>query len=176
MTGPVQAPQPRRAVLALGSNLGDRRQNLQSAVDGLFDAPGLGFRAVSPVYETRPVGGPDQPDYLNAVIAVETVLPARAILDRAHRVEDALRRVREVRWGPRTIDVDLIVVGEEISDDPELTLPHPHAHERAFVLAPWADIEPGAEIPGRGRITDLLDATGLDGVRRADNSELQRPA
>jgi len=176
MTGPVQAPQPRRAVLALGSNLGDRRQNLQSAVDGLFDAPGLGFRAVSPVYETRPVGGPDQPDYLNAVIAVETVLPARAILDRAHRVEDALRRVREVRWGPRTIDVDLIVVGDEISDDPELTLPHPHAHERAFVLAPWADIEPGAEIPGRGRITDLLDATGLDGVRRADNSELQRPA
>jgi len=176
MTGPAQAPQPRRAVLALGSNLGDRRQNLQSAADGLFDAPGLGFRAVSPVYETRPVGGPDQPDYLNAVIAVETVLPARAILDRAHRVEDALRRVREVRWGPRTIDVDLIVVGDEISDDPELTLPHPHAHERAFVLAPWADIEPDAEIPGRGRVTDLLDAIGLNGVRRADDSELQRPA
>lgn len=175
MTVPAQAPRPRRAVLALGSNLGDRRQNLQGAVDGLFAAPGLGFRAVSPVYETRPVGGPDQPDYLNAVIAVETALPARAILDRAHRVEDALRRVREVRWGPRTLDVDLIVVGDEISDDPELILPHPRAHERAFVLAPWRDIEPDAEIPGRGRVTDLLGAIGLDGVRRAASSELRPP-
>jgi 2-amino-4-hydroxy-6-hydroxymethyldihydropteridine diphosphokinase len=176
MTAPVQAPRPRRAVLALGSNLGDRRENLQGAVDGLFDAPGLGFRAVSPVYQTRPVGGPGQPDYLNAVITAETALPARAILDRAHRVEDALRRVRDVRWGPRTIDVDLIVVGDEISDDPELTLPHPHAHERAFVLAPWHDIEPDAEIPGRGRVADLLDATGLDGVRREVGSDLRPPA
>jgi 2-amino-4-hydroxy-6-hydroxymethyldihydropteridine diphosphokinase len=174
MTAP--APRPRRAVLALGSNLGDRRHNLQGAVDGLFAAPGLGFRAVSPVYETRPVGGPDQPDYLNAVIVAETELPARAILDRAHRVEDALQRVREVRWGPRTIDVDLIVVGDEISDDPELTLPHPRAHERAFVLAPWHDIEPDAEIPGRGRVADLLAAIGPDGVRRAGGSELEQPA
>ena len=176
MTGPAQAPRPRRAVLALGSNLGDRRQNLQGAIDGLFGAPGLGFRAVSPVYETRPVGGPDQPDYLNAVLTAETALPARAILDRAHRVEDALRRVREVRWGPRTIDVDLIVVGDEISDDPELTLPHPRAHERAFVLAPWHDLEPNARIPGRGRVADLLGAIGLDGVRPANGSELQPPA
>ena len=176
MTVPAQAPRPRRAVLALGSNLGDRRQNLQGAVDGLSAAPGLGFRAVSPVYETRPVGGPSQPDYLNAVIAVETTLPARAILDRAHRVEDALGRVREVRWGPRTLDVDLIVVGDEISDSPELTLPHPRAHERAFVLAPWRDIEPDAEIPGRGRIADLLVGIGLDGVRRAASSELRPPA
>lgn len=175
MTVPAQAPRPRRAVLALGSNLGDRRQNLQGAVDGLFDAPGLSFRAVSPVYETHPVGGPGQPDYLNAVIAVETALPARAILDRGHGVEDALGRVRGVRWGPRTLDVDLIVVGDEISDDPELTLPHPRAHERAFVLAPWRDIEPDAEIPGRGRVADLLETLGLDGVRRAGGSELQPP-
>ena len=172
----AQAPRPRRAVLALGSNLGDRRQNLQGAVDGLFAAPGLGFRAVSPVYETHPVGGPDQPDYLNAVVAAQTALPARAILDRAHRVEDALGRVRQVRWGPRTIDVDLIVVGDEISDDPEVTLPHPHAYERAFVLAPWHDIEPDAQIPGRGRVADLLGAIGLDGVRPANGSELQPPA
>jgi 2-amino-4-hydroxy-6-hydroxymethyldihydropteridine diphosphokinase len=176
MTVPAQAPRPRRAVLALGSNLGDRRQNLQGAVDGLSAAPGLGFRAVSPVYETRPVGGPGQPDYLNAVIAVETALPARAILDRAHRVEDTLGRVREVRWGPRTLDVDLIVVGDEISDAPELTLPHPRAHERAFVLAPWRDIEPDAEIPGRGQVADLLAGIGLDGVRRAAGSELRPPA
>jgi 2-amino-4-hydroxy-6-hydroxymethyldihydropteridine diphosphokinase len=176
MTVPAQAPRPRRAVLALGSNLGDRRQNLQGAVDGLSADPGLGFRAVSPVYETRPVGGPGQPDYLNAVIAVKTALPARAILDRAHRVEDALGRVREVRWGPRTLDVDLIVVGDEISDAPELTLPHPRAHERAFVLAPWRDIEPDAEIPGRGRVADLLAGIGLDGVRRAAGSELRPSA
>lgn len=175
MTAPAQGPRPRRVVLALGSNVGDRRQNLQGAVDSLFDAPGLGLRAISPVYETRPVGGPDQPDYLNAVLTAETALPARAILDRAHRVEDALGRVRGVRWGPRTIDVDLIVVGDEISDDPELTLPHPHVHERAFVLAPWHDIEPDAEIPGRGRVAGLLAAIGLNGVRRAGGSELQPP-
>jgi 2-amino-4-hydroxy-6-hydroxymethyldihydropteridine diphosphokinase len=176
MTAPARAPRPRRVVLALGSNLGDRLENLQGALDALFDAPGLGFRAVSPVYETRPVGGPEQPSYLNAVISVDTALPARTILDRAHGVEEAFQRAREVRWGPRTLDVDLIVVDGEISDDPGLTLPHPRAHERAFVLAPWHDIEPDAEIPGRGRVADLLGAVGLDGVRRADGCGLQPPA
>jgi 2-amino-4-hydroxy-6-hydroxymethyldihydropteridine diphosphokinase len=176
MTVPAQVPRPRRVVLALGSNLGERRENLQGALDALFDAPGLDFRAVSPVYETRPVGGPEQPDYLNAVVTADTAIPARTILDRAHGVEEALQRVREVRWGPRTIDVDLIVVGDEISDDPELILPHPRAHERAFVLAPWHDIDPDAEIPGRGRVADLLGAIGLDGVRRAAGSELEAPA
>lgn len=176
MTVPAQVPRPRRVVLALGSNLGERRENLQGALDALFDAPGLDFRAVSPVYETRPVGGPEQPDYLNAVVTADTAIPAWTILDRAHGVEEALQRVREVRWGPRTIDVDLIVVGDEISDDPELILPHPRAHERAFVLAPWHDIEADAEIPGRGRVADLLRAIGLDGVRRAGGSGLQPSA
>jgi 2-amino-4-hydroxy-6-hydroxymethyldihydropteridine diphosphokinase len=175
VTEPAQAP-PCRVVLALGSNLGDRLENLQGGVDALFDSPGLDFRAVSPVYETRPVGGPEQPDYLNAVVSADTVLPGRAILDRAHGAEEAFQRVREVPWGPRTLDVDLIVYGDEISDDPELTLPHPRAHERAFVLAPWHDIEPDAEIPGRGRVAELLHAMGLDGVRRADGSGLQPPA
>jgi 2-amino-4-hydroxy-6-hydroxymethyldihydropteridine diphosphokinase len=170
------APQPRRAVLALGSNLGDRQENLQGAVDALFDAPGFRFLAASPIYETAPVGGPEQPDYLNAVITVQTTLPARVILDRAHGVEEAFQRVRDRVWGPRTLDVDLIVCGDEISDDPQLTLPHPRAHERAFVLAPWHDIEPDAEIPGRGPVADLLRATGLDGVRRLDGSELHPPA
>lgn len=170
------APQPRRVVLALGSNLGDRQENLQGAVDALFDAPGLQFLAVSPIYETAPVGGPEQPDYLNAVITVRTALPARIILDRAHGVEDAFQRVRDQVWGPRTLDVDLIVCGGETSDDPRLTLPHPRAHERAFVLAPWHDIEPDAEIPGRGPVADLLRAAGLDGVRRLDGCELHPPA
>jgi 2-amino-4-hydroxy-6-hydroxymethyldihydropteridine diphosphokinase len=176
MTEPAQAPARRRIVLALGSNLGDRLENLQGAVDALFDAPGFAFRAASPVYETLPVGGPEQPDYLNAVISVDTALPGRTILDRAHGVEEAFQRVREETWGPRTLDVDLIVCGDEISDTPELTLPHPRAHERAFVLAPWHDIEPDAEIPGRGKIAELLDAIGLDGVRRINGSELQPPA
>jgi 2-amino-4-hydroxy-6-hydroxymethyldihydropteridine diphosphokinase len=85
-------------------------------------------------------------------------------------------RVREQTWGPRTLDVDVIVCGDETSDDPALTLPHPRAHERAFVLAPWHDVDPDAEIPGRGRVADLLGKTGLDGVRRLSGSELQPPA
>ena len=169
-------PPARRVVLALGSNLGDRLENLQGAVDALFDAPGFRFLAASPVYETAPVGGPEQPDYLNAVITVQTALPASVILDRSHGVEEAFARVRDQAWGPRTLDVDLIVCGDETSDDPRLTLPHPRAHERAFVLVPWLDIEPDAEIPGRGRVADLLRVIGLDGVRRLDGSELQPPA
>jgi len=175
MTGSGPAARPRRAVLAAGSNLGDRLENLQGGVDGLFDAPGLEFVAVSPVYETAPVGGPPQPDYLNAVIIARTALPARTILDRAHGVEEAFQRVREQRWGPRTLDLDLIVCGGEVSDDPELTLPHPRAHERAFVLLPWHDIDPGAEIPGHGTVAELLAGLGRDGVRRAAGLELQPP-
>jgi 2-amino-4-hydroxy-6-hydroxymethyldihydropteridine diphosphokinase len=169
-------PRRRRVVLALGSNLGDRLENLQGAVDALFDAAGFGFVAVSPVYETAPVGGPEQPDYLNAVIVLDTALSARTILDRAHGVEEVFGRVRDQRWGPRTLDVDVIVCGDEVSDDPELTLPHPRAHERAFVLAPWHDVDPDATIPGRGRVADLLAAVGPDGVRRVMGSELQPPA
>ncbi|HEY3957123.1 MAG TPA: 2-amino-4-hydroxy-6-hydroxymethyldihydropteridine diphosphokinase [Streptosporangiaceae bacterium] len=176
MSAAVTQPEPRRVVLALGSNLGDRLETLQSAVDALFDAPGVDFVAVSPVYETAPVGGPEQPDYLNAVIVVDTELSGQTILDRAHGIEEVFGRVREQTWGPRTLDVDVIVCGGETSDDPALTLPHPRAHERAFVLAPWHDVDPDAEIPGRGRVADLLGKTGLDGVRRLSGSELQPPA
>jgi 2-amino-4-hydroxy-6-hydroxymethyldihydropteridine diphosphokinase len=176
MSAAVTQPEPRRVVLALGSNLGDRLETLQGAVDALFDAPGVDFVAVSPVYETAPVGGPEQPDYLNAVIVVDTELSGQTILDRAHGIEEVFGRVREQTWGPRTLDVDVIVCGDETSDDPALTLPHPRAHERAFVLAPWHDVDPDAEIPGRGRVADLLGKTGLDGVRRLSGSELQPPA
>jgi 2-amino-4-hydroxy-6-hydroxymethyldihydropteridine diphosphokinase len=176
MSAAVSQPEPRRIVLALGSNLGDRLENLQGAVDALFDAPGVDFVALSPVYETAPVGGPPQPDYLNAVIVVDTELSGQTILDRAHGIEEVFGRVREQTWGPRTLDVDVIVCGDETSDDPALTLPHPRAHERAFVLAPWHDIDPDAEIPGRGRVADLLGKTGLDGVRRLSGIELHPPA
>jgi 2-amino-4-hydroxy-6-hydroxymethyldihydropteridine diphosphokinase len=162
-------------VLALGSNLGDRLANLQAAADALGAGPGLDDVAVSPVYQTAPVGGPPQPDYLNAVLVAATSLPPRAVLDRGQAAEAALGRVRGLRWGPRTLDVDVIVYGDEISSDPELTLPHPRAHERAFVLAPWHDLDPGAVIPGRGPVADLLAALPADGVRRCRDVALRLP-
>jgi 2-amino-4-hydroxy-6-hydroxymethyldihydropteridine diphosphokinase len=173
---PGPAAGPRRVVLALGSNLGERLAHLQDGLEVLGAAPGLGPLAVSPVYETVPVGGPPQGDYLNAVVIAETLLPARAILRRAQRAEAALHRVRAGPWGPRTLDVDVIVYGAETSDDPELTLPHPRAHERAFVLAPWHDLEPDAQIPGRGRIADLLAKVGCAGLRRLPDASLRPPA
>jgi len=164
-----------RAVLALGSNLGDRLANLQDGLDALA-GPGLTPVAVSGVYETAPVGGPEQPDYLNAVLVAETTLPAAALLRRCQQAEAALHRVREVVWGPRTLDVDIIVYGDVVSDDPDLTLPHPRAAQRAFVLAPWLDADPDAAIPGRGPAAGLLSRAGRSGVRRRDDLTLRLPA
>ncbi len=169
------AGRPRRVVLALGSNLGDRLANLQGAANALFDTPGLTFAAVSPVYQTQPVGGPPQPDYLNAVLIADTTLQARVILDLARRIEKAFHRTREVVAGPRTLDIDIIVCGDEVSAEPELTLPHPRAHERAFVLVPWLDADPGAEIPGRGRVADLLASVSAAGVHRRGDAVIQPP-
>jgi 2-amino-4-hydroxy-6-hydroxymethyldihydropteridine diphosphokinase len=166
----------RTVVLALGSNLGDRLANLQAGVDALCAEPGLEQVAVSPVYETAPIGGPAQPDYLNAVLVAATALAAREVLDRGQAAECALHRVRGQRWGPRTLDVDVIACGDEVSDDPELTLPHPRAHQRAFVLAPWHDLEPDAVIPGRGRVADLLAFLGTDGVRLRPDATLRPPS
>ncbi len=165
-----------RVVIALGSNLGDRLGELQRAVDALAATPGLDITAVSPVYETVPVGGPEQPDYLNAVVLAQTSRPAADLLRRAHALEAAAQRTRDVRWGPRTLDVDIIVYGDEMSGDPALTLPHPRAQERAFVLAPWRDADPGAVLPGRGRVAALLAAVGGGGVRRRDDMVLRWPA
>ena len=179
---------PVAVVIALGSNLGDRLAHLQAAVDALAAVPGLSVTAVSPVYRTDPVGGPDQPDYLNAVLLAGTTLPPAGVLAAAHAAEAARQRTREVRWGPRTLDVDIISYGTVVSDDPELTLPHPRAHERAFVLVPWHDVDPAAELPGYGPVTALIAGLagpaspaspagdGLpDGLRRA-GAELRRPS
>ncbi|WP_067138560.1 2-amino-4-hydroxy-6-hydroxymethyldihydropteridine diphosphokinase [Microtetraspora malaysiensis] len=165
-----------RVVLALGSNLGRRMDNLQGALDALFDAPGLTFVAVSPVYETDPVGGPDQGPYLNAVVVAESMLDARTLLERAQGVENAFGRVRLVRNGPRTLDVDLIMVNGIVSNDPELTLPHPRAHERAFVLVPWSRADPDATIPGHGAVADLLAGLDQTGVRPREDLSLEPPA
>jgi 2-amino-4-hydroxy-6-hydroxymethyldihydropteridine diphosphokinase len=163
----------RAVVLALGSNLGDRLANLQGGIDALCAGPGLPVRAVSPVYETAPVGGPEQGAFLNAVLIAASALPARDVLARCRAAEAALGRVRAERWGPRTLDVDVIACGDEISDDPELTLPHPRAHQRAFVLAPWHDLDPGATLPGRGPVAGLLAAAGTAGIRRCTDIGLR---
>ena len=171
-SGPVPGT---RVTIALGSNLGHRLENLQGAVDALFDAPGLDLVAVSPVYLTAPAGGPQQPDYLNAVLIAATTLPAHAVLERCHGVEEVFGRVRHEVWGPRTLDLDIIVYGDVVSDDPELILPHPRAHERAFVLAPWHDIDPDAEIPGWGQVSDLLAKADPAGIERLDDAVLHPP-
>jgi 2-amino-4-hydroxy-6-hydroxymethyldihydropteridine diphosphokinase len=157
----------RPVVLALGSNVGDRHDILQGAVDAITGLDGVRVVAVSPVYETVPVGGPPQPDYLNAVVLARTTLPSLALLDELHEVEAAFDRVRLVRWGPRTLDIDIITVDAERCDDPELTLPHPRAHERAFVLAPWHDLDPAAVLPGYGAVAELLAGADQSGVRRS---------
>jgi 2-amino-4-hydroxy-6-hydroxymethyldihydropteridine diphosphokinase len=179
MNGPATAEvRSRRVVLALGSNLGARLANLQAAVDMLCASPALDHLVVSPVYETVPVvgsDGPSQPDYLNAILIACSSLPADAILELARAAEAARHRVRVQRWGPRTLDVDVIVVGDEVIEEPELTLPHPRAQERAFVLVPWHDADPGAEIPGRGKVADLLAAVDTTGVRLLPAVSLQLP-
>lgn len=147
-----------RAYLALGSNLGDRLAFLQQAVDALALTAGVTVVAVSRVYETDPVGGPVQDDYLNAVVAIDTTLDPYSLLDAAQSCEAAARRVRQERWGPRTLDVDVLRYGDVRLDDPVLTIPHPRLTERGFVLAPLADVAP-----------DLVQAApgGFAGVRPA---------
>ncbi|MEU5339285.1 MULTISPECIES: 2-amino-4-hydroxy-6-hydroxymethyldihydropteridine diphosphokinase [unclassified Streptomyces] len=168
---------PRRAVLSLGSNLGNRLETLQGAIDALEDTPGVRVKAVSPVYETEPwgVAPGSQPTYFNAVIVLKTTLPPSSLLERAHAVEEAFHRVRDERWGPRTIDVDIVAYADVVSDDPVLTLPHPRAHERAFVLAPWYDVEPEAQLPGRGPVAHLLADVPREGVAPRADLELQLP-
>ncbi|MFC7883590.1 2-amino-4-hydroxy-6-hydroxymethyldihydropteridine diphosphokinase [Streptomyces sp. NPDC057376] len=168
---------PKRAVVALGANLGNRLETLQGAIDALEDTPGVRVKEVSPVYETEPWGvDPDsQPSYFNAVVILKTTLPPSSLLERAHAVEEAFHRVRDERWGPRTLDVDIVAYAEVVSDDPQLTLPHPRAHERAFVLAPWHDVDPEAQLPGHGAIADLLDAVTREGVAPRADLELRLP-
>jgi 2-amino-4-hydroxy-6-hydroxymethyldihydropteridine diphosphokinase len=158
----------RGVVLALGSNVGDRLAYLQGGIDALCGGAaadgGLRCRCVSAVFETAPVGGPEQDDYLNAVLVADSCLPAAEILARCQRAESEAGRVRTVRWGPRTLDVDIIAIGSEVSADERLTVPHPRAHERAFVLAPWLDVQPDAVLPGHGPVATLLAAATTAGV------------
>jgi 2-amino-4-hydroxy-6-hydroxymethyldihydropteridine diphosphokinase len=140
--------------------------------------PGTDVLAISPVYETVPVGGPAQPDYLNAVLVVETGLRPRELLEAADRIEADFGRVRAERFGPRTLDIDIISYADEVIGDSVLTLPHPRAHERAFVLVPWHDIDAHAVLPGRGAVSRLLAGLDRDGVRQVPGAvlRLSRPS
>jgi 2-amino-4-hydroxy-6-hydroxymethyldihydropteridine diphosphokinase len=151
-----------RAVLSLGSNLGDRLAHLRAAVAGFADV----LVAASPVYETEPWGGVDQDDFLNAVLVVaDPATDEWGWLRRGQALEDASGRVREVRWGPRTLDVDVVTVDGVTSTDPALLLPHPGTPQRATVLRPWLDIDPDAELPGHGPVAELLVELGPDAER-----------
>ncbi len=144
-----------KAVVSLGANIGDPKANLDLAVALLRKATDV--IAVSSYLQTKPVGGPEQPDYLNAVAIVESELPAKDLLAVLNGIETAMGRTREIHWGPRVIDLDLIQYGGLLVSDEKLTLPHPRAHERRFVLAPWFEIEPEAVLLTHGRISDLLN-------------------
>ncbi len=143
-----------KAVIALGANIGNPKENLDLAIALLREATDLVL--VSKYYSTAPVGGPEQPDYLNAVCIVESELPAVDLLSLLHGIEKTLGRERIEHWGPRTIDLDLIQYGSLLSNSQELALPHPRAHERRFVLEPWHEIEPEAILLTHGKISQLL--------------------
>lgn len=159
----VDAP----AVLALGSNLGDREATLDGAVEALGAVPGIRVEAMSRWLETTAVtlGGedPDAPRYLNGVVLIRTTLSPHALLDAVHEIENRYGRVREERWGNRTLDIDIVDYDERELNEEALTLPHPRAAERRFVLVPWLEIDPDAVIAGRGRVADLLELGAGEG-------------
>jgi len=131
-----------RVYLGLGANLGDSLANLQKAVAGLGKEPRVEVQAVSSVYSTAPVGGPEQPDYLNAVVAIDTDLNPEEVLALAHALEANAQRERTVHWGPRTLDIDVLLYGAETIVKPDLIIPHPRMWERGFVVIPLAEIAP----------------------------------
>ncbi len=149
------------AYLGLGSNLGDRLANLARAARLLAGQPGVRVVRSSRVYETEPVGGPAQPDYLNAVLEAETALRPRELLAACLGVEEAMGRVRGERWGPRVIDVDLLTYDDLEVDEPDLVLPHPRMHERGFVLIPLAELDADPPLPGGRRLSTLRLGPGM---------------
>jgi 2-amino-4-hydroxy-6-hydroxymethyldihydropteridine diphosphokinase len=152
-----------RAYVGLGANLGDRERTIRGAVERLAAEPGIEVVAISSLRETEPWGPVEQPAYLNGVVELETDLSPRDLLGVLLRVERRLGRVRSgARWGPRTIDLDLLVHGDAVCDEPGLTLPHPRLHERRFALEPLAELAPELVVPGRGQVSALLAALGCD--------------
>ncbi|MCC6715606.1 MAG: 2-amino-4-hydroxy-6-hydroxymethyldihydropteridine diphosphokinase [Gammaproteobacteria bacterium] len=161
-----------RAFIGLGSNLEDPRRQVRAAMAELDALPYTRLAARSRLYRSDPMGPPDQPDYINAVAAVDTILTPLALLDALMGVERAHGRIRNAtRWGPRTLDLDLLVYGERIISQPRLTVPHPGIGERAFVLLPLMEIAPNLEIPGRGRVAALAAGLPDGGIERLNSDE-----
>ncbi|HXH03734.1 MAG TPA: 2-amino-4-hydroxy-6-hydroxymethyldihydropteridine diphosphokinase [Candidatus Competibacteraceae bacterium] len=155
------------AYIGLGANLEAPRRQVEAALEELAALPDSRLLARSPLYRSTPLGGPEgQPDYVNAAAAIETTLPPYALLDALQAIEQAHGRVRTVRWGPRTLDLDLLLYGDLVQDDPRLILPHPRLHERAFVLYPLHDIAPALVVPGRGTLAELLERCACAGLER----------
>ena len=144
-----------KAVISLGANIGNPEEQMQLAIAMLREATDV--MALSSIYTTEPVGGPEQPNYLNAICIAESELPAADLLALLHGIEKTLGRERVERWGPRTIDLDLIQYGTILSSAEELELPHPRAHERKFVLEPWLEVEPDAILLTHGKVSELLE-------------------
>ena len=154
-----------KATVGLGSNLGDRLANLQFAIDSLNAIVGTQVHSISPVYETDPVGGPAQDDYLNAVVVLKTILSPEQLLDATQQIELAAHRERNEYWGPRTLDLDLLAMDDLTLNSQNLVLPHPRAHERGFVLLPWSTLDPDYLIPGHRSVAELLAVVDVSGVR-----------
>ncbi|WP_067516257.1 2-amino-4-hydroxy-6-hydroxymethyldihydropteridine diphosphokinase [Endozoicomonas ascidiicola] len=153
-----------RAYIALGSNLEQPELQLQRAVDEIDSFPGITLAGCSKLYQSDPVGPPGQPDYCNAVIAVDTTLTPIALLDAMQRVENDHGRVRSERWGPRTLDLDILLYGNEVVESERLTIPHYQMHLRNFVLLPLMDISPDLMLPGGMQLRKLAEKMGQDGL------------
>lgn len=154
-----------QAWIALGSNLGDSGALLDQALEQIAQLPGCRLLASSKRYRTAPIGGPEQPDYLNTACLIDTQLDPTELLHALQRIEQSAGRVRDERWGPRTLDLDIIAIDDLQSDDPALTLPHPRAHQRAFVLYPLADLNPHLVLAGRS-VQNWLDTVADQAIER----------
>lgn len=161
------------AVISIGSNLGDRFSYLQTAVTSICQHPKISNVKVSSVYETKPVGGVEQDDFLNAAISLDTELTPIELLKFAQQLENQAERVREVRWGPRTLDVDILTYGNEVLNSEELTLPHPRIAERAFVLIPWFEIAPDSEITNLGKLESLYNSISKSEVVKNNDYQIK---
>ncbi|NKI35456.1 2-amino-4-hydroxy-6-hydroxymethyldihydropteridine diphosphokinase [Wenzhouxiangella sp. XN79A] len=157
-----------RTFIGIGSNLGDPERQVRAAIDSLAGLPSTVFDRSSGLYRTAPWGDLHQPDFVNAVVELQTGLSAPALLAELKRLEDEAGRVRDAarRWGPRRLDLDLLWFGGEAIELDDLVVPHPRMHERAFVLQPLCELEPMLELPGRGRVDVLLAGLAIDGIQR----------
>lgn len=165
--------EPVRVFAGIGGNVGDSARTLKAAVSRIERESGVRITAASPVYRNPPVGPQDQPDYLNAVVELEVQLSPQDLLSRFLAIEAEFGRVRVIRWGPRTLDLDILTYGDRVVDEPGLTIPHPHMHERSFVLVPLADLNPHAVHPVLNRrYCDMAEHVGREGLDRVDVSLL----